>query len=69
MSDMEYCGTICMAAHNLGIRLKRVDNDGKTGFIWRDIAAIAPLPGVWDEDPKAALKKACDILVDHIKVK
>ena len=69
MSDYEYCGTICLAARNLGIRLKKVDDQGKTGFIWKDISAIKPLVGVWDEDPKQALKKACDILVDYLKIK
>ncbi len=57
-----------MAARKLGIGLKRVDHEGKVGFIFGDVVSQRQIVGIWKDDAQSALKSACEILVNHLSL-
>lgn len=62
MSDLEFCGTICLAAKGLGIGLR----SSSDSFEFYDPMSGRLIKGHGSEDKKVALKSACEELVKQI---
>ena len=66
--EMEFCGHICMAARRLGFGLTKQGN-GPYVYGFLDRMARQVVGGESLETEKAALKSACEKLVDYLSIK
>lgn len=66
--EMQFCGTICMAARRLGFRIEK-QGIGPYNYRFRDRWERPITDYASADTEKEALKLACEKLVDHLSIK